>query len=94
MVFKLQCLVMSFFNDTEIEKEKGTEKGTEKITDNQQKILDSLLKNPYITSEELSMTVGIRADKVRVNLLKLKDKGIIERIGPNKGGYWKVIINQ
>ncbi|MDR2732913.1 MAG: putative DNA binding domain-containing protein, partial [Fibromonadaceae bacterium] len=53
---------------------KGTEKGTEKITGNQRIILDSILKNPYITSDELSEIVGIRADKIRINLSKLKSK--------------------
>jgi predicted HTH transcriptional regulator len=34
--------------------------------------------------------VKIRADKIRVNIAKLKAKGLLERIGPDKGGYWKV----
>ncbi|MDR2908078.1 MAG: Fic family protein [Bacteroidales bacterium] len=70
--------------------EKGTEKGTEKITQNQKTIIDSLSKNPYLTSHELSVIVGIRADKIRVNLSKLKAKGIIERIGGDKGGFWEI----
>jgi ATP-dependent DNA helicase RecG len=70
--------------------EKGTEKGTEKTTNNQQKIIDSISENPYITSDELAVIIGIRADKIRVNLSKLKAKGIIERIGADRGGYWKI----
>jgi len=77
-------------NGTEKGTGKGTEKGTEKISINQQKIIKSILENPNITSEELSVIIGIRADKIRVNLSKLKSKGLLERIGPDKGGYWKV----
>ncbi|MDR1896950.1 MAG: putative DNA binding domain-containing protein [Prevotellaceae bacterium] len=72
---------------------KGTEKGTEKITGNQQLIMDSIAKNPYITSEELSDIVKIRADKIRINISKLKTKGFIQRIGPDKGGQW-IILKQ
>jgi ATP-dependent DNA helicase RecG len=37
------------------------------------------------------MFVGISADKIRVNISKLKAKGLIERVGPDKGGHWKII---
>ncbi|MDR2586487.1 MAG: putative DNA binding domain-containing protein [Prevotellaceae bacterium] len=82
--------------DTEKDTEKAQKeniKGTEKITKNQQVILDSIFQNPHITSNELSAIVGIRADKIRINLSKLKAKGIIERIGADRGGYWKVVNN-
>ena len=69
---------------------KGTSEDTDEITENQQKIIDNILKNPYITSDELSVIVGIRADKIRVNISKLKAKGLIERIGTNRGGHWKI----
>jgi len=40
----------------------------------------------------LSNIVGITADNVRVNLSKLKSKDLIERVGADKGGYWRVKI--
>ncbi|MCL2844381.1 MAG: putative DNA binding domain-containing protein [Chitinivibrionia bacterium] len=57
----------------------------------QQLILDSIAVNPYITSEKLAEIVGITAINVRVNLAKLKEKGLLERIGADKNGYWKII---
>ena len=70
--------------------EKGTEKGTEKITKNQQIILSNITQYPHITIEELMPIVGIGASKIKENLSKLKAKGLLERIGPDKGGHWKV----
>jgi predicted HTH transcriptional regulator len=70
--------------------ENVTEKGTEKIPKNQQLILDNLAQNPNITIQELKVIVGIAASKIKENLSKLKVQGLIERIGPDKGGYWKV----
>ena len=71
--------------------ENNTENNTENLTDRQKVIIKEIKRVPHITSEELSDIVGITADNIRVNLSKLKAKGFIERIGPSKGGYWKVI---
>src|SRR3989344_1654953 len=61
------------------------------LTENQRKILQSIKKNPKITSEELSEVVGISSRKIRENVRKLKDEGLMRRIGGRKEGYWEVI---
>ncbi|MCL2282269.1 MAG: hypothetical protein FWC26_03015 [Fibromonadales bacterium] len=43
----------------------STEKGTEKITNNQRIILNSILENPHITSEELSAIVGVKVNAIK-----------------------------
>jgi Fic family protein len=73
--------------------EKVTKMLTEKVTENQRMIIENIINNPRITSKELSIIVGISAQKVRINILKLKQKGILRREGPDKGGYWAVIEN-
>jgi ATP-dependent DNA helicase RecG len=55
-----------------------------------EKILDLLKKNPYITQKELVNIVGLSRRGVEKNISILKAKKIIERVGPNKGGYWKI----
>ena len=76
---------------TEKPTDKPTDKPTEKLSKNQQKIIQLLIQNQKITSNEIALNIGIRADSVRDNLLKLKSLGKIRRIGPDKGGYWEVI---
>ena len=82
---------------TDLKNKKATEKATEKIEENdklskvQKVIIKEIQNNAHITSEDLVTIVGIRADSIRRNLSKLKAKGLIERVGPDKGGYWKVI---
>lgn len=71
--------------------EKPTEKPTKKLSVDQIKILEVLAENQNTTSEELATILKIRADSVRDNLSKLKAKGMLERIGSAKGGYWKII---
>ena len=38
----------------------------------------------------MSEILNISDTAVDKNILKLKNLGIIERIGPDKGGYWEV----
>jgi len=67
------------------------EKVGEKITANQQKIIDSILKEPTISAKELSGLVGISQRKIEDNIAKLKEKRLIRRIGPARGGHWEVV---
>ena len=69
---------------------KVTGKGTGKVTENQRLILHSISQNPKVSSQKLSIVVGITPEKIRANLTKLKAKGLLERIGGTKGGYWKI----
>jgi ATP-dependent DNA helicase RecG len=55
-----------------------------------EEILDLLKKDPYITQKELGNIVGLSRRGVEKNISILKAKKIIERIGANKGGYWKI----
>lgn len=68
-----------------------TEKVTERVTENQRKIIDIISDNKWITIDGLSELVGISSRKIKENIRKLKDISILMRIGPDKGGYWKII---
>jgi len=73
---------------------KTTQKTTQKVklNDNQQKIVDLINDNPFITRNELASKLDITPDGVKYNLNKLTKNNVIERIGPDNGGYWKVNI--
>lgn len=61
------------------------------LTDNQVRILNAVMKNKTITQNQLSELVGITSKNIRNNMKRLKEKGLIKRIGPDKGGYWQVM---
>lgn len=46
--------------------------------------------NPHATAEELGLAIGISGRMVRKHIATLREAGLIERIGSNKTGYWKV----
>lgn len=82
--FMLMCINSSL--------EKITQKTTQKIklNNNQLKIIELIEENPKITRNELSNKLNITSDGVKYNLKKLVDNKIIERIGPDNGGYWEI----
>lgn len=65
----------------------GKEMGKEK---SKEKILSILSGNPHLTTAELSVATGLSISGVEKHLRALKTEGRIKRIGPDKGGYWKV----
>ncbi len=71
--------------------ERVGEKVGEKLTENQQKIIDFIQREQSISAKELSGRVGISQRKVEENISKLKKKGILKRIGPDKGGHWEIV---
>lgn len=71
---------------------KTTQKTTQKLklNDNQLRIMKLIKDNPKITRNELSERLNITTDGVKYNLKKLIDNNLIERIGPDNGGYWNI----
>jgi len=63
----------------------------EKLTVNQRKIIQSLKASPDITANELAKIVGTSQRKIEENLSKLKKLNVIERVGADRGGHWKVL---
>jgi ATP-dependent DNA helicase RecG len=71
---------------------KGEQKiNIERLARSQKMILKLMAENPGISKRELSIKVGIGATAVDKNIVALKKKGFIKRIGPAKGGYWQII---
>jgi len=65
--------------------------GVEKVTENQKKILNNISRNRFVTVKKLSKIVGISERKIKENISKLKQKKLLKRIGPAKGGQWEVV---
>lgn len=59
-----------------------------------EKILRLINENPYITNQVLAAECGITIDGVFWQIRKLKQKGILVRIGADKGGFWKIIKDE
>ncbi|MBI2548842.1 hypothetical protein HYW21_05825 [Candidatus Woesearchaeota archaeon] len=41
--------------------------------------------------KELVQKLGEREETIQSRLRKLVKEGVIKRVGPDKGGYWKIL---
>lgn len=68
---------------------RGSLKSSQKSS--QRKLLDAMRANSRISIAELSVRLGVSDRTVKVRIAKLKASGAIQRVGPDKGGFWRVI---
>ena len=61
------------------------------ITDNEQIIINVIIENSNISQKEISDISKIPYRTVQRLIASLKSKKIIERVGSNKSGYWKIL---
>ena len=87
----LQNEITTYLDSIGVEESRGkTSKGGEKPTKSRDKIIALLSENGELSAAALAEKIGISAKAVEKHLANLKADGIIERIGPAKGGYWEV----
>ena len=55
------------------------------------KILALIRENPLVTIPELAVSIGVTERSIERNLQKLQNENRLSRIGPAKGGHWKVL---
>ena len=64
---------------------------TEKTNKTQQGILHLIKENKYLTYDEIAKQLCLERTAVWSNIKKLQEKGLLRRVGPDKGGYWEII---
>ena len=68
----------------------GDQDTARRLTPSQINILDEIRNNPNITKKQLQEKLGLGKSTVDLGIKALRENGIIERIGSNKTGYWKI----
>ena len=77
------------------------EEGQEKTISDQKRpesdqikmILELIKEKPQISRSEISHKIGLHESSVKRRLKMMVDKGIIQRIGSDKGGHWQISNN-
>jgi ATP-dependent DNA helicase RecG len=62
-----------------------------RLGENEARIFQLIGENNQITIPELAQALHISSTAVENNLAKLKSKGLLKRIGPDKGGSWELV---
>ena len=74
-----------------IGQEKGTENVPENVPENRlEKIIKNIRQNNSITIHQLAEIQDVDIKTIKRDLNKLKQAGIITRMGAAKGGFWKL----
>lgn len=61
------------------------------VNDTEKKIIEAMIQNPQITYDELVNLVQKTRKTIMRNIGKLKEKKLIERVGSDKSGSWKIL---
>jgi len=51
-------------------------------------------EDPYISATAIAQQIGITPRGVEKQISKLREKGIVKRLGPAKGGYWSILVKE
>ncbi len=68
----------------------GDKTGIIHLSNTQKKILAEMRNNPNVKKTDLERTVGVGKTAIDNGISYLKKVGLLERVGSNKSGYWKV----
>lgn len=75
-----------------------TDKVTDKVTDNldekSMKVLRLLIEDPGYTAITLSDKLSLSRKTISLCIKKLRDGGLIERVGSDRKGYWRILVFQ
>ncbi len=61
-----------------------------KFGDNDKRVLLLLNSNPTFTSQKIADILGVTKRAVEKIIKRFRENSLVERIGNNKTGYWKV----
>ena len=69
----------------------GSKEGLKEVFDATKIIYESIKRNQYITRNELAAQTGFSIKNIQKQLNKLKEIGLIRRIGSTRKGHWEVV---
>ena len=57
------------------------------------RIISEIQSNARITIQALAEICGKNRDTIRVHLRNMQQKGLVKRVGPDKGGHWEISLD-
>jgi len=66
------------------------EKVGESSPKTEEKIMDMISQDNTITTEKMAEALNISKRAILKQIARLKEQGLLQRIGPSKGGHWLI----
>jgi len=57
----------------------------------QRKMILLMAEQPSVSKKQMANSLGISTTAIDKNIVQLKRKGFLRRVGPDKGGHWEVV---
>jgi len=70
---------------------KFVEKFGDKFAESWEKPLEMIFHDRNVSAAAIAAEMGLTSRAVQKQLAKMKDMGIIERVGADRGGYWVIV---
>lgn len=72
------------------ETKSGVVNGVVNLSDREKNVVAAIEKNPRISKKKLIELTGIPKTSLERIISSMKEKGLLERVGSDKNGYWKI----
>lgn len=73
------------------EEEGLVERLVEGLVESQKRIFGLVKENPFISKREMADIIGISTTAIDKNIVSLKKKNLLRRVGYARGGHWEVL---
>ena len=94
--YKVTSPLVKITEASEKTREKVGEKNTindtiNLLSDNERTVFEEMQAHPKVTANELSEILNINLRNTKKIIEKLKEKGLVKRMGSRKTGHWDVV---
>lgn len=62
-----------------------------RLNETQRRVLEAIRDNPNVTHAQLMASLGLGKTSIQNAVTHLRESGIVERVGSNKTGWWRVL---
>ena len=91
VAFEVDDFFRIIFRRDVLSLQKTPQKTPQKPTKLEEGILELLSKNQNLTRDEIAARLTLSSETVKEYLARLKEKGLLQRVGPDKGGHWEIL---
>ena len=61
------------------------------VQKNEKTIISAIRSNPTLSITDMCPITGLSRSGVQKIIIRLRQQGVLRRVGPAKGGYWEII---
>ena len=69
----------------------SSEKSSERKKKSSERILELIRQKPTISASEIAMEIDMSSRGVEKQIRKLREAGLIKRVGADFGGHWEIL---